>query len=245
MSSRAGLKIAFFVSARKTLSARFNPPFLIGFLVLLGYLWTADSFALSFRAFLALSPYIFLFLSQDMMREEIESGALENVLFLRGDFRRYLWLKNGVVTAIAVGISGALFLAFLAYALASHQFPRESLARFLNGQVAGIYYVSLAGLFSFFLRAGSNVLLIILGQILFLAGLLLSVGQKSSWIDRLAGSSLPGWGAKLEFLASAAVFPNLLAGQKPGWPSLGLAILALAWLGLQWALLSRLEFRRK
>jgi hypothetical protein len=181
-----------------------------------------------------------------MMKEEIDSGILENVLFLKGDFRSYLLLKNVVVTAIAAGLSGALFLIFSLYALVSHQFPGGFLARFLNGQLAGVYYVALAGFLSLFLRAGSNVLLVILGQVGLLASLFLSLAaQKTAWIDRLAASSFPGLAEKLEFLAVAAIFPNAMIGQRPGILTLGLAILALSWVVLQWTFITTLELRKR
>ncbi|MEW5901856.1 MAG: hypothetical protein AB1715_10375 [Acidobacteriota bacterium] len=245
MPSRAGLKITFFITGRKILSARWSLLFLSGFLSLLAYLWVSDSFFLSFRAFLFLCPYVFLFSSQDMMKEEIDSGMLENVLFIRGDFRSYLILKNIMVTAIAGGLSCVLFLCYALFGLASGQLPDQTLSQFLNGQLAGVYYVVLAGFLSLFLRAGSNVLLVILGQVCLLAGLLFSAAQRASWIGRLTSSSHPGLAAKLEFLAAAAVFPNLIIGQKSGILILGLAASATVLVSLQWAYISTLELRRR
>ena len=93
MPSRNHLQAAFLIVRRKAAASRTLPALFAGFGLLLGFLWAKDSFSLALRAFLFLFPYLFLFLSQDMFRDEIDSGALENVIFVNGGFREYLFSK--------------------------------------------------------------------------------------------------------------------------------------------------------
>ncbi len=72
------------ITLKKTAVSRGSFILLAGFLLLIAYLWVNESYPGAMRFFLFFCPHVFLFLSQDMFREEIESGALESVLFLTG-----------------------------------------------------------------------------------------------------------------------------------------------------------------
>ena len=244
MASRDSLPVALSITRRKLVSAKANLFVFAGFLLLLAFFWLKGDFVLSFRLFLFLFPHLFLFLAQDMIRDEVDSGALENLLFLDGGFKSYLRLKNAVIAAAALGAGLVLLAAFSLYGLVTHQFAGVFLLQFGIGILAGLYYLALAGFLSFFLKAGTNVLLVILGQAFFFFGLLISAAQRPEWIERLASSSFPGLAAKLEFLAFAAVMPNIIIARGFWFSILGLGVLAGLLFGLQLSKIGSLELRK-
>jgi len=245
MSGRDRLALALFITRRKLLSAKVNGLVLSGFLFLLAYLWIEDSFSLSLKAFLYLCPFLFLFFSQDMMSEEISSGVLENVFFVGGRFRRYLISKNALVGAYSLGITLVLFSGLALYGLVTGQFEARVLGQFAAGVLVGAYYVALAGFLSFFFRAGSNVLIILLGQVLLFVGLLFTASQRTGLVERLTASSYPGIGAKLEFLAVSFVLPNIVIARRSWLNVLGLGAMTALFFGLQIWKIKSLELRKR
>jgi hypothetical protein len=168
-----------------------------------------------------------------MMSEEISSGVLENVFFVGGRFRCYLISKNALVAAYALGITLVLFSGLALYGLATRQFEARVLGQFAVGILVGAYYVALAGFLSFFFRAGSNVLIILLGQVLLFVGLLFSASQRTGLAERLTASSNPGIGSKLEFLAVSFVLPNIVIARRFWLNVLGLGAMTALFFGLQ------------
>ena len=245
MSARNRLQVACLIGWKKILAARINVFLLAALLAILGFVWHEESLSSSLGLYLFLFPYIFLFLSQDMFRDEIASGALENVLFLRGEFRDYLLAKNLFVGAVSVGISLVLFLGYAACSLVRHEFSVRPVVQFLAGIVAGVYYISAAGLLSFLFRAGSNVLIILLGQVLFVIALLLSATQKSGLLDLLSADSFPGIAARAKFFGLAVVLPNIIISRRPLFAVAGIAASACFLLGAQKIILKSLELKKK
>lgn len=245
MPSRDSLRVTCFIAWKKVLSAKINYFLLLGFIALISYIWLKDSFSLSLRAYLHLFPYLFLFISQDMVRDEIDSGALENVLFLKGQFRAYLLRKNFFLAAAAFFCSLTLFLILAAYGFFTKQFAAVFLLQFLAGVIAGVYYLSLGGLLSFSLKGGSNVLIVILGQVFLLIGLFLRAMQRNGFIDSLDRASFPDLSSKLKFFALAVVFPNAVAAKKFMVYALGIAAVTVLLLILQRLRILNLELQRK
>jgi hypothetical protein len=245
MPYRDSLTVTFSITRKKVLAARIHYFLLPGFIVLLGYIWLKDSFSLSLRAFLYLFPYIFLFASQDMIKDEVDSGALENVLFLNGNFRGYLLEKSIFLAAAAFSCSLAMFLVLAGYALITGQFSAVYLLQFLAGSVAGIYYLSLGGFLSFSFKGGSNVLIVILGQVFLFIGLLLSAAKRGGFIDSLEKASFPDLISRLKFFVLAAVFPNAVVAKKFIIYALGIAAFSLLFLFLQRMRIRSLELQKK
>jgi hypothetical protein len=244
MSSRDSLALALSITGRKIVSARANSIVLAGFLVFLIVIWIKGAFVFSFRLFLFIFPHLFLFSAQDLIKDEVDSGALENVLFLNGGYRSYLRWKSAVAGAAALGAGSILFAVFSLYALATHRFAALFLLQFGSGIVAGFYYLALAGFLSFFLRAGTNSLVVILGQAIGFFGLLVAATQKPEWIARLTPSSLPGSAPTFELLVAAAVVPNLIVVERSWLLILGAGVLAGIFFGLQFLKIRSLELRK-
>ena len=245
MSGRDRLPLAFFVTRQKLLSAKVNGLVVSGFLFLLAYLWIEDSFSLCLKAFLYLCPFLFLFFSQDMMNDEIHSGILENVFFIGGRFRDYLMIKNCLVAAFALGIVLILFSVFVFYGFATRQFEARALGQFAAGVLVGVYYVAAAGFLSFFFRAGSNVLIILLGQVLLFVGFLFTASQRMGLVERLTDSSFPGIGAKLEFLAVSFVLPNIVIARRTWLSLMGLGAMTALFFSFQIWKIKSLELRKR
>jgi hypothetical protein len=245
MSFGNRLKVDWPIAARKLLSARVNGFVLGGFLLLLGYLWVVDSFRTSFGAFLSLFPFLFLFLSQDMIYDEVHSGCLENLLFVGGRFRSYLLFKNAITAATGLGVSLLLFSGFAVYGLITSQFEARDCGKFAAGILAGLYYVAASGFLSFFFKAGSNVLVILLGQAALFVVFLLTAAQRMGLAERLTAASFPGIRAKIEFLAVASFLPNVIVARRTWFFILGLGAMTALFLGLQAWKIRALELRIK
>jgi len=245
MPGRDRLPVGLLISWRKLLSAKVNSLAVAGFILLLAFLWIEDSFSLSFRAFLYLHPFLSLLFSQDMMNDEITSGVLENVLFAGGRFRGYLLMKSALVAAAGFGVSLALFLGYALYGLATCQLGFPDLDRFAVGVLVGVYYVAVAGFLSFFFRAGSNVLFLILGQFLLFAGLLFTASQRVGLIERLTSSAPQGINAQLEFLSVSSIFPNIVIARRSSLNVLGLMAMATLFFALQVWKIRSLELRKR
>jgi len=244
MSARDCLPITLFIARRKLLSAKVNFPLLAGFLILLAFFWIKGGFLLSFRLFLFFFPYVFLFLAQDMVKDEADSGALENILFLEGGFKTYLLLKSVVAAAAALTLGLPLLALYSFYGLVTHRFCLFLLLQFGGGILAGVYYLALAGLLSFYLKAGTNVLLVILGQSLLFLGLLTSAAQRPEWLERMGPPPSAGLASPLEFLAMTVVLPNVVIFRAPWFSVLGLGVLTGFCFALQVAKARSLELRK-
>lgn len=200
-----------------------------------------DSYGTAAKFFFFLFPHMFLVAAQDTVRTDIDHGALENVLFLGGKFRGFLWAKNFVLAG-AVGLySLGMFALFSAWGLAIGEFEPAHAVRFALGLLAGFYYIGLAGTLSYFLRAGSNVLALLLAQSAALVALLFSTTSRTGFLDYAASGRFPGLGSRLLFGGLIAILPNLVvSGRLHVFGAEVLAGLALALL-VQSRLARRLE----
>ncbi len=186
----------------------------LAFPAFLVWIGLRDSYETAAKFFFFLIPHAFLVAAQDTVRTDIDSGALENVLFLGGKFRDFLWAKNfalaGAVGAYALG----LFILFSAWGLASGGFKSVHVVQFALGLLAGFYYVALAGVLSYFLRAGSNVLGLLLAQSAVLVALLFSTTSRTGFLDYAASGRFPGLGSRLLAGGLVAVLPNLVVSRR-------------------------------
>jgi hypothetical protein len=237
--------VNFFITWSRLLSTKANFLVLSGFVLLLAFLWIKDSYSLCLKVFLYLCPFPPLFFSQGMLDDELHSGALESVLFIGGSFRGYLLVKTALVAAFGLSINLILFFSLAPYGLITHQLGAPALGQFAAGVLVGVYYVTAAGFLSLYFKAAANVLIIILGQVLLFVGLLLTAAQRGGLIERLTGSSFPGFGAKLEFLAALSVLPNLAIGRRTWLSIMGLSALTALFVSLEAWKIKALELIRK
>jgi hypothetical protein len=197
--------------------------------VLIFWIGIGDSYGTAAKFFFFLLPHVFLVAAQDAVRTDVESGALESVLFLGGRFRGYLRAKLFVLAAAAGAYATVLFGLFAAWGLACGGFEARFFLQFGLALLAGLYYMALAGMLSHGLRAGSNVLVILLAQSAVLLGLLFSVTPRTGLLDYAATGRFPGLGPKLAFAGLTAVLPNVIvAGRNPAFAAEVLAGLGLA-----------------
>lgn len=247
MSSRNLRRAAFLIVRRKAAASRVLPALGAAFAALLGYLWIRDSYALALRTFIFLFPYFFLFLSQDMFREEIDSGALENVIFVNGGFRDYLLAKTLILALIGLTASSAVFgmIAACGLALSPGRLAAGHIAQFLVGALAGLYYLFVGGYLGFFLKAGSNVLVVIIGQVFLAIGFFLSLTARRGWAEVFLTDTFPGLSRKLRFIGLTLLFPNAVIIRKHPVFIAGLALATLAVAGLGWRRVRRLELFRR
>jgi hypothetical protein len=203
-----------------------------------------DSYETAAKFFFFLFPHVFLVAAQDMVRTDIDGGALENVLFLGGRFRRFLWAKNFILAGVGGAYVLLLFALFSSWGLALGEFRPVYAAQFGMGLLAGFYYLALAGTLSYFLRAGSNTLVLLLAQSAALVGLLFSATSRTGFLDYAASGRFPGIGSKLLFGGLVAILPNLVvSGRLVTFGAVVLAGLALS-LFVQHRLVRALELEK-
>jgi hypothetical protein len=216
----------------------------VAFPALVVFIGVRDSYGAALRFFLFFFPHGFLIAAQDMVRTDIESGALENALFLGGRFRGFLWAKNFVLAAAVGAYACGLFALLSAWGAATGAFEPIHLAQFALGLLAGFYYIGLAGTLSYFLKAGSNAVALLLGQAAVVVALLFSVTSRTGLLDHAASGRFPGPGPALLFGGLVAVLPNVVV--SPSLFVFGAEVLAglvLAFL-VQSRLARRLELRK-
>jgi hypothetical protein len=204
----------------------------------------ADSYGAAARFFFFLLPHVFLIAAQDAVRTDLDSGVLENVLFVGGRFRGFLAAKPLVLSVASAVYAAVLFGLFAAWGAAAGGFEPVFLLRFGLALLAGAYYVALAGVLSRWLKSGSNVVALLLAQAVALGLLIASASERTGLLDYAAGGRFPGLGPKLQFGALVAVLPNVVvSGRLPAFAAEVLAGLALA-LVVQGRLVRRFEIRR-
>ena len=229
------------LAGSKLRSSRFTAAVLAALPVFLVFLGVRDSQETAMKFFLFFFPYVFLLFAQDMVASELAGGGLENVLFLGGRFRSYLWQKNLALAAAAGTYAAGLFLLLSAWGIARGTPGPFPAGQFGMGLLAGLYYIGLAGLLSWFLKAGSNVVVVLLAQAAWLIGLLFSATSRTGFIDHLGAGTFPDLKSRLLFMGFTSVFPNLVVSRRLFRGGLvvvaGLALVLL----LQRALVRRLE----
>ena len=208
------------------------------------FLWIKESYGTALRSFLFLLPHSFLFLSQDMIGDEVREGRLENVLFLGNGFKDYLFGKNAVLVLTGIVYGFGLFIPLWVTGLVTHRSGWGDLPGLAVALLAGVYYVILGGLLSYYLKGGSNVLALIVVQAAAFMGLLFSAAHRGGFLDLLSAGNFPGFVAKLEFLALAAILPNIVVAGRFRSYALWTAGLAALVLFVQWIKVRRLELKR-
>lgn len=231
MPDSALLALTWRVTRRKLAASPLALVAGLAFPALVVWIGLHDSYDSAARFFFFLLPHVFLVAAQDTVRSDVESGALESVLFLGGRFRGYLSAKSLVLAAAAAGYAVCLFALFAAWGAAVGGLRPDFAVRFALALVVGAYYVAVAGTLSHFLKAGSNVLALLLAQSAAVMALVFSTTSRTGLLDYAASGRFPGLGARLLFGALVAVLPNVVvAGRLPFFIAevvvgLGLALL--------------------
>ena len=216
----------------------------LAFPALVVWIGLHDSYASAAKFFFFLLPHVFLVAAQDTVRSDVESGALESVLFLGGRWRRYLSAKSFVRAAAAAGYAFCLFTLFAVWGAAVGELKPDFAVRFALALMAGVYYIGVAGALSYVLKAGSNVLALLLAQSAAVMALVFSATSRTGLLDYAATGRFPGIGPKLLFGALAAVLPNVIvSGRLPLFAAEIAAGLGLS-IFVQGRLSRRLELRK-
>ncbi len=244
MPDPALLALTWRVARRRLVSSPLAVATGLAFPGFVAWIGLSDSYATAAKFFFFLLPHVFLVAAQDTVRSDVESGALESVLFLGGRFRGFLGAKSLVVAGGASGYALGLFVLFAAWGLAAGGFGADFALRFSLAVLAGLYYVALAGLLSHVLKAGSNVLALLLVQSASIITLVFTTTARTGILDYAATGRFPGLGPRLVFGGLVAVLPNVIvSGRLPYFAAeivvlLGLAVFA------QVRLLRGLEIRK-
>lgn len=177
---------------------------------LTGFVWAKVSYGAGLRTFLFLLPHAFLFATQNMFKGEAAGGALENVLFIGGGFRRYFLWKNAVLALAGSGYGILVYAVLRAFGPALPEHAPGGLYSLAASLVAGVYFVALGGTLGHFFEGGSNVLVLVLAQAAAFIGLIQDAASGRSFLESLAAGTISGPSQWLRFAAFAAVLPNVL-----------------------------------
>jgi len=208
------------------------------------FLWIKESYGTALRSFLFLLPHFFLFLSQDMIGDEVREGHLENVLFVGNGFKGHLFGKNAILVLTGIVYGFGLFMPLWVIGLVTHRSGWGDFHGLTVALLAGVYYVMIGGLLSYYLKGGSNVLALIVVQAAVFMGLLFSAANSGGFLDLLSTGNFPGLVAKLKFLALTAILPNVVVAGRFRSYALWTAGLAALVLFVQWIKVKRLELKR-
>jgi hypothetical protein len=243
--AKTSLRVTAKITLKKMAYSRSN--FIISglFLAIPVYVLIKDSSKSAMDFFLLLFPYFFLVFAQNMFRDEIESGNLENVIFIAGGFRSYLIKKNLIVILVGTLLSLFTLVILTIASLLSHSIDIADYAGFGCGLIVGAYYVGLAGLLSFFVKGGSNVLSIFLCQAGLAVSLIVSAGTGQDFVKALSSGFLPDILTQLKFAGLTVLFPNVVVSKKFWLWTIEPAFLGVLFLFLQSKLIARLELKCK
>ncbi len=218
------------------------------YLLLLGtiiYVLLVDSLSTALKYFFFIIPYFFLFITADMVRNEVESGGLENVLFLNSQFRLYLCQKNFILFLLAFLLSTSFFMILAVAALIQRNFVPIFFINFLAGLVVGLYYLSLGSWLSFYFRCGANVMVMIMAQVVAVISLFISMQNRNGFVYYLEKGHFPDLISGLKFGLLALVVPGLLT-YKSFLNYLPLPVLvSFLFLQLQRQKLKKLELKKQ
>jgi hypothetical protein len=243
MFDQALLALTWRVIRRRLVASPLAPAAALAFPAFVVWLGVTESYGTAARLFFFLLPHVFLIAAQDVVRTDLDSGALENVLFSGGRFRGFLAAKPVVLAAACAVYAAGLFGLFAAWGAAAGGFEPVFALRFGLSLLAGAYYVALASVLSHWLRSGANVVALLLAQAAALGFLVASASARPGLLDYAAGGHLPGLGPTLQLAALVAVLPNVIvAGRLPVFVGEVLAGLALA-VVVQGRLIRRFEIR--
>jgi hypothetical protein len=210
MPDRAYGRLAFRLTVLKLLRS----PAIIGASLslpaLVVFVWARESYEAGLRTFLFLLPHVFLVATQNMFRGEAVGGALENVLFIRGGFRRYFLWKNAVLSLVGSGYGLLVFALIRVFGPGVPEAGPGELHGLAASLLAGVYFVAFGGLLGHFLEGGSNVLVLIFAQAAAFIGLIHDAAGGHHFLESLASGTFSGPGEGLKFLALAGVLPNIL-----------------------------------
>jgi hypothetical protein len=206
--------------------------------------WVRESYESALKSLLFFLPHLFLMISQDMVGDEIRGGTLENVLFLGGGFRDYLFGKNSVLAVAGTACAVAMFAPLWAFGVISHRSGWDGLAAFAVSLLVGFYYIGIGGLLSRFFAGGSNVLVLIVAQASVVGWMLFSVMEKNGLIDILETGAVRGIRAHLKLFAAGAVLPNIFIISALRRRFFWVALFLAAALALQRMGLRRLEVKK-
>jgi hypothetical protein len=215
----------------------------LAFPAFVGWIGLSHSYGTATKLFYFLLPHLFLIAGQDSVRADLDSGALENALFMGGRFRDFLRAR-GIVTAAAAGMYAlALFGLFAAWGLVLGEFRATDLIRFGLALLAGLYYIALAGALGHFLSGGANVLALLLAQAAVVLAIVFTTSTRTGLLDYAATGSFPGPGPKLLFAGLTALVPNVTVTGRPSPFAAEVLVLFLIAASLWSCLIRRLEIR--
>jgi hypothetical protein len=177
---------------------------------LVALVWARESCGTALRIFLYLLPHVFLVMTQSMFKSESAGGALENVLFVRGGFRRHVLWKNAVLVLAGIAYALLIFAAFQAGSLGAHRAGPADPQGLAVSLCAGVYYIGLGGLLGHFLEGGSNVLVLIVAQAAAFVGLIVDASGGHRFLETLVTGAFSGPGEQMRFIVLAGILPNIL-----------------------------------
>lgn len=153
------------VAIKKIYSSNLNKFVFLSILALSVFFSIYEDSSASLSLFYSLSPYLFLFFTSDMIKEEIERGYLENMIFLLVPKEKIFYAK--IIAIILSGffcfLFGNLIVVLIGLIKGEQISFRET---FFLSLLVGTYYVLLGLHLGFFLKGASNALFFIILQIL-------------------------------------------------------------------------------
>lgn len=163
MVNKSFFKIAFLLSQKRLLSG-LNAIIVVVYIFLLVFVYLKDSFLSSLQIFLNLFPYLFLIMSRDLLHDDIQSGALENILFIDRKYKPFIIWKVGSTMFLVFILATSIFILYIFQSCLNATFSVDLLYAYCSGLIVGIYLALWGSFLSFYIKGSANVLLILFVQ---------------------------------------------------------------------------------
>ncbi len=192
------------ISIKKILSFLIIKILLLSFLVIILYIALYEDFPFPLSFFLALFPYMFLFSTADMIKDEIERGYLDNRILIVSS-------KIKILMSKIIGIFFInTFFFFIIYSCVSFIGLFKHCKLFIDEKIVisllvGIYYIFVGLLLGFIFKGASNAIFWIFLQIF-----MLFLSTRVNYLISLEKGEFLTLSEKIKGIAFLILFPNFL-----------------------------------
>lgn len=216
MVKKSVFKIAFLLSQKRMLSG-LNAIFIVVFLFLLVFVYLMDSFSSSLQIFLNLFPYLFLIMSRDLLHDDIQSGVLENILFIDRKYKPFLIWKVGSTIFLVFILVTSIFILYILQSCLNATFSVDLLYTYCSGLIVGLYLALWGSFLSFYIKGSANVLLVLFVQLSCVFLPIILGADKFQWIFEMIEKGVPAvFSKQMMFSAILILMPNLIMKSRFG-----------------------------
>lgn len=181
--------------------------YFLGFIILFLF----EDFVTISSLFFVFFPYLTLFLTPEMIKDEIEKGYLENRFFLLSTKFKILNSKKIAILLIALSSFFSIFFSLFFIAIIKGENLDVSLTKLIICFLISLYYVHLGLLTGFLFKGSSNALIIIFAQII----VFFVIAKALPDLFLLLENRIPlDFSTKIKLITFLSFYPNFILDEK-------------------------------